>query len=119
MTALPDPTGEKQAESTRFKPGQSGNPAGRPKGSRNRMSEQFLADFAVVWEEQGIEALRKLATDDPAAFVRAAVSLIPKRFEHSGPDLGPIRTESEVITDIEAARWIGRFLAKVEDAAPS
>ena len=37
----PDPTGEKQ--DTRFKPGQSGNPAGRPKGSRNKVSECWSA----------------------------------------------------------------------------
>lgn len=30
----PETTGAKQAD-TRFRPGQSGNPSGRPKGSRN------------------------------------------------------------------------------------
>jgi Family of unknown function (DUF5681) len=39
-----------------FKPGQSGNPAGRPLGSRNKLSEAFLADFYQVWQERGIEA---------------------------------------------------------------
>jgi hypothetical protein len=27
-----------------FRPGQSGNPRGRPKGSRHKLSEQFLAE---------------------------------------------------------------------------
>ncbi|WP_458193262.1 DUF5681 domain-containing protein [Bradyrhizobium sp. UFLA05-153] len=26
-------------------PGQSGNPAGRPRGSRSKLSESFLSDF--------------------------------------------------------------------------
>jgi Family of unknown function (DUF5681) len=43
----PESTGGKQVtgrELTQFKPGQSGNPKGRPKGSRNKLSEEFLAD---------------------------------------------------------------------------
>lgn len=38
----PDSTGEKQ-ENTRFKPGQSGNPAGRPKNVRNKATVVALA----------------------------------------------------------------------------
>ena len=29
-----------------WKPGESGNPAGRPKGSRNKLSEEFVAEFS-------------------------------------------------------------------------
>lgn len=35
------PTGDKQGPN-RFKPGQSGNPKGREKGSRNKLGEAFL-----------------------------------------------------------------------------
>ena len=42
---MPETTEKKQ--DTRFKPGQSGNPAGRPKGSRNRVSEKLLETLAI------------------------------------------------------------------------
>ena len=72
-----------------LRPGQSGNPAGRPKGSRNKLSEAFLRDFCALWEELGDEALRRMAAEDPSTFVRAAVALIPKHHELSGPEDGP------------------------------
>ena len=58
-------------------PGQSGNPAGRPRGSRSKLSESFLSDFHTVWEEEGLEAIRRCARNDPSTFVRVAASLLP------------------------------------------
>jgi len=68
-----------------FKPGQSGNPAGRPKGSGNKLSEAFLSDFCQLWTEFGFDALRKMATRDPPGFASMAAALIPKQSEPSGP----------------------------------
>lgn len=61
-----------------WQPGQSGNPAGRPKGSRVKLTEAFLRDLAGVWQDQGIEVARKVAKDDPSTFLRVVASLIPK-----------------------------------------
>jgi Family of unknown function (DUF5681) len=61
-----------------WKPGQSGNPAGRPLGSRNRFSEDFLRDFHEMWLALGRPALETMAMMNPAEFVRAAVALVPK-----------------------------------------
>src|ERR1700756_1154012 len=60
-----------------WQPGQSGNPAGRPRGARSRLSESFLSDFHTVWEEEGIQAIRRCARNDPSTFVRVAASLLP------------------------------------------
>jgi len=48
-----------------WKPGQSGNPAGRPVSSRQKISERLLADLADVWAEHGKDELERLAKDDP------------------------------------------------------
>ena len=54
---------------TRWPPGQSGNPAGKPPGTRTAFSQGFIRDFALVWAEEGLEAVRKVAKKSPEAFV--------------------------------------------------
>ena len=72
----PAPTGIKQ--DTRFKPGQSGNPAGRPKGSRQKLAESFLADLADHWQANGKQALQEAYKKNPVEYVRVVASLLPK-----------------------------------------
>jgi hypothetical protein len=68
-----------------FKPGQSGNPAGRPKGSRNKLTSEFFDDFFAAWQTYGAKALKDVAENNPRDFVRAAAMLMPKEFQLSSP----------------------------------
>jgi Family of unknown function (DUF5681) len=56
-------------EATRFKPGQSGNPRGRPRGSRNRLSEKFLAELAEHFEMNGKAMLDSALAESPSAYI--------------------------------------------------
>ena len=61
-----------------WRPGQSGNPRGRPKGSRSKIQESFLSDFYEAWQLFGPIALIRMAEGHPDKFVQVAASLLPK-----------------------------------------
>ena len=39
----------------------SGNPAGRPVGSRNKFADSFFADLTAIWAAHGKTAIEKTA----------------------------------------------------------
>jgi hypothetical protein len=54
---------------------------GRPKGSRNKLAERFIADLHDEWQRSGAEALRAVAKDDPVQFVRVVAGILPKELD--------------------------------------
>ena len=59
----------------------SGNPAGRPKGSRNKFSERLIEAFALDFERYGKDAIEQVRAEKPHEYLRIAASLVPKQFE--------------------------------------
>ena len=63
---------------TSWKPGQSGNPAGRPKGTKDAINKAFLDDVTEDWRDHGKEALELARKEKPAEYVRMVAGLLPK-----------------------------------------
>ena len=61
-----------------WEPGKSGNPTGRPKGSRNKLGEDFIRALSDHWAENGAEARDACAKKTPAAYVKTVAALLPK-----------------------------------------
>ena len=64
---------------TSWKPGQSGNPRGRPPGvDRARLEAEYVASFAEHFAEHGFRAIVQVYQQDPARYLQLAGTLLPK-----------------------------------------
>lgn len=61
-----------------YQPGETGNPRGRPRGSRDRITQAFLNDMEDAWRKDGADAIKRMAADHPVDFVKVVASLLPR-----------------------------------------
>jgi hypothetical protein len=93
-------TGAKQLDPYKFKPGESGNPNGRPKGSKHKLAESFLADCLNEWEAHGKAAISDMREKNPGDFVKMVASLLPKEMTlNLNNDLGEL-SDDELLDEI-------------------
>jgi len=64
--------------STSFRPGKSGNPAGRPLGSKDAITKAFLDAATADFEEHGKDALVAAREKNPNEYCRMIASILPK-----------------------------------------
>jgi hypothetical protein len=61
----------------RFVNGAKAGP-GRPRGSRNKLGEEFLDDLIAEWRANGKKALALCAAREPTQFVKIVSNILPK-----------------------------------------
>jgi len=69
---------QKQGLKAAWKPGQSGNPAGRRKGSRNKLSESFISALCEDFEANGVSVIEAVRAEKPADYLKIIASIVPK-----------------------------------------
>lgn len=81
--AAADTTPEKHLnaalEANKWQPGQTGNPAGRPKGSRNKLGEAFIAAMYDDFTEHGAAVIETVRTEKPDQYLKVVASILPQQ----------------------------------------
>jgi hypothetical protein len=93
----PAKTDKKQIYLTRFKPGQSGNPNGRPKGSRHRVT--LLAEQLVDGAAEDVvnKIIEHAMHGEPNALKLLMERILPVRKERPTPfQLPPVQTAKDL-----------------------
>jgi 16S rRNA C967 or C1407 C5-methylase (RsmB/RsmF family) len=98
---------ERRAASTRDTNGRflTGNiGGGRPKGSRNRLSDVLLSVVVDDFAEHGAEAIAQLRQKDPATYLRLVASLVPRELIVAREEAPPV--DYAELTDAEVVRLL-------------
>ena len=76
------PKGKQFGPDNPGKPFAIGNtPPGRMKGSRNKLSADFVDALRVTFEQYGIEAMRIAVVEEPVQFLKIIASVLPKEIQ--------------------------------------
>jgi hypothetical protein len=83
----------------RFQTGNSGG--GRPKGSRNKITDLLMNTIANDFAIHGAEAVERLRQTDPANYLRMVMALVPRelilqREAQAVPDYADLTNEEEI-----------------------
>jgi hypothetical protein len=68
----------KELEKFKWEPGKSANPNGRPKGSRNKLGEDFIAAMHADFQEHGAQTIKQVREERPADYIKVIAGILPK-----------------------------------------
>jgi len=95
-----------------FQPGQSGNPKGRAKGTKHKLSEGFLRKLHKDFRENGMAAIERVREETPGVYLKMIADLMPKEAHVTGKVKHDHTHEGVSETDA----FIGGIIAAGEEA---
>jgi predicted house-cleaning noncanonical NTP pyrophosphatase (MazG superfamily) len=92
-----------------WKPGERPLGAGRPKGSKNKLSEDFVAALCADFEENGPAVIATVRAEKPSDYLKIIASIVPKEFTVRTETLEDMSDE-ELLDSLEQVRSIATAL---------
>jgi hypothetical protein len=89
---------------TLWQPGQSGNPAGRMRGSRNKLSEEVICALLRDFREHGQKAIAKVRREQPGVYLKVLALLVPREHRVERSDSLKNWTDEELEAGIDLVK---------------
>ena len=110
-----------------IQPGQVLNPAGRPKGSRNKLGEAFIQAMHADFEEHGTKVIEQVRIEKPDQYLKVIASILPKELnvntnalsEMNDDELAAVFASLRSLADTFAHQVGGAGASEAEGAEPA
>ena len=86
-----------------IKPGEVRNPKGRPKGSRHKLGEDFVAALQADFMENGAATIEKVRDERPQDYLKVIASILPKEVNVNQSALQEL-SDDELANILDAVR---------------
>jgi len=94
---------EKRVVGRPIKKGQVLNPKGRPKGSRNKLGEDFISALQADFKAHGEEVIATVRTERPQDYLKVIASILPKEVNVNQNALQEL-SDDELASILDAVR---------------
>jgi uncharacterized protein DUF5681 len=81
-----------------WQPGQSGNPKGRPLGSRNKLNEKFILALHDDFTKHGPAVIEKVRETRPEIYLKVIASILPRELHFKSANAFDGMTDEELST---------------------
>jgi hypothetical protein len=111
LPTLPEPN-DGRTVTGQWALGTSGNPHGRPRGARNRLSSEIIEAFSDDFSAHGAEVIERVRVEHPEQYLAIVARLVPREFRMSEENRGVEEmTDAELMELIAAMRSIREGLS--------
>lgn len=93
----------------------NGNAAGRPKGSRSKLNEDFIRAMSEDFMAHGKDVIEKVRVDQPGVYLKVVASLQPKEIDIRDKTLSDM-TDQEVFDALAEIRSLKASIASKSKA---
>ena len=81
-----------------WRPGQSGNPMGRPIGSRNKLNEKFILALHDDFAKHGPAVIEKVRETRPEIYLKVIASILPRELHFKSANAFDGMSDEELST---------------------
>jgi Family of unknown function (DUF5681) len=89
-----------------WSPGQSGNPKGRPVGSRNKLNEKFILALHDDFAKHGRGVIERVREQRPDVYLKVIASILPRELHWKNEPLFQGTTDEQLDELLESIRGV-------------